>query len=92
MRMRMTIATFVGTNQQGGQTDPRYMTILQSDIRGMTIKMGLTIVESNADAMCGFDGGRHAQVLLQLHVVGLTTNDWLLKDSLLTKYTMIIQH
>ena len=53
--------------------------------------MGLTTAESNADARFGCDGGRHAQVLLQLHIAGATPHDWLLVRSLLQNYTMRVQ-
>ena len=52
--------------------------------------MGLPTVESNADARSGFDGGRHARVLRQLHNIGIKPNDWLLVRSLLNRYTMTI--
>ena len=91
MRLNITIATFVGSNQQGGQTDPRYLIIRQSDVKGIRIQMGLPTVESSVDARFGFDGGRHAQVLAQLHIAGAKPHDWLLVQSLLHKYTMRIQ-
>ena len=91
MRLNITIAAFVGPNQQGGQTDPRYLIIRQSDVKGIRIQMGLPTVESSADARFGFDGGRHSQVLAQLYIAGAKPHDWLLVRSLLCRYTMRIQ-
>ena len=70
MRLNITTAASVGSNQQGGQTDPRYLIIWQSDVEGIRIQMGLPTVESSADARFGVDGGRHSQVLTQLHRAG----------------------
>ena len=64
---------------------------MQSDARGIRKQQGLPTVESNADARFGFDGGRHAQVLLQLRKAGVSPCDWLLVDSLLKRYTMRVQ-
>ena len=91
MRMHVEISRYVGENQQGGQTDPKFMVILQSDAKRIRQQAGLPTVESNADARYGFDGGRHAQVLKQLHVLGTAPNNWLLVDSLLSRYTMVLQ-
>ena len=91
MRTGTMIATYVGVNQQGGQTDLRYMVIMKSDARGIRKQQGLPTVESNADARFGFDGGRHAQVLLQLRKAGVNSCDWLLVNSLLKRYTMRVQ-
>ena len=49
-RLHEQIATYVGPNRQGGQTDPRFTYILQSDAKGVRNQMGLPTVESNADA------------------------------------------
>ena len=46
MRTGTMIATYVGIHQQGGQTDPRYMVIMQSDARGIRKQQGLPTVES----------------------------------------------
>ena len=67
------------------------MYVLQSDAKGVRQQMGLPTAESNADARYGFDGGCHAQVLKQLHVLGVKPNDWLLIRNLLKRYTMAIQ-
>ena len=50
IRISIRIAAYVGPNQQGGQTDPRFMVILQSDAKGVRVQMGLPTVDSNVDA------------------------------------------
>ena len=52
--------------------------------------MGLQTIESNADAMYGFDARDHAQVLVQIQKAQVTPRDWLLVESLLSRHTMTI--
>ena len=66
------------------------MVIMQDDARGIRRQQGLPTLESNADARFGVDGGRHAQVLLQLNKAGATPHNWLLV-SLLKNYTVQLQ-
>ena len=76
IRINAQTAAYAGPSQQGGQTDSRFMVIMQSDAKGIRHKIGLPTVESNADARYGLDGGRHVQVLCQLYQAGVTVHDW----------------
>ena len=71
-RITVHIATYVGSRQQGGQSDTRCMVILQRDARTARRNMQLPTAEISADARYGFDGGRHVQVLIQLHKANVT--------------------
>ena len=65
LRMNTQIATYVGQNQQGGQSESKFMVVLQRDARSVRMQMRLPTIQVDADARYGFDGGRHAQVLQQ---------------------------
>lgn len=53
--------------------------------------MELLTVALSADARFGFGGGCHAHVLRNLRVMGTSPHDWLVVDSLLSRYTMWTQ-
>ena len=91
LRVGWQVACAVGPRQLGGRSDPRFHVVMQRDCRVVRKSMGLPTYECSNDAQYGFDGGRHAQVLLQAHEAGISSYDWILIYSLFVRYRMRVR-
>ena len=91
LRTGFCVAQFVGPSQLGGKSDSRFHVVTQRDCRTVRQRLRLPVLECSVDARFGFDGGRHAQVLLQAHNMGMSSIDWLVLESLLSRYTMRVK-
>jgi hypothetical protein len=91
LRIAGCISAFVGPAQLGGSRDGRFLIISLGENLAARRQMGLPTCDLLTDARYGYDGGRHAQVLLQLHSAGISVRDWLLVDSLFTKFRMVLR-
>jgi hypothetical protein len=88
LRVGHQVTAFVGASQLGGLKDARWHAIVCRELTLRRRLMGLPTLDLQTDARFGYDGGRHHQVLSQLHQAGINQREWLLVDALFRKFAM----
>ena len=74
---------FLGADQVGGLLDSRFPVILHQEEDAKRNALGLPVLDFLGDVRFGYDGGRHARVLIQLNYAGTPPREWLMIRSLL---------
>ena len=85
LRAAVVLRTCVGPRQLGGTRDARFHLITSHDCRVRRNCMDFPTLDVDGDARFGYDDGRRAQVLIQIHRAGAAAREWLLFEALLTK-------
>ena len=91
LRTAYRVNHFVGSLQLGGRADPRCHIVRFESAAAARKSLGLPYVDNHGDARFGYDGGRHAQILLQLHRAGCDPRDVLIFAAILSKHALLIR-
>ena len=83
---RARMVGIAGASQLGGLRDPRCAVVALMENGCRRRAMGLPSCDLVADAMHGFDGGRHSKYLEAAADAGVGTKDWLITAAIMRKH------
>ena len=87
-RTRAQLVGLAGRHQLGGLRDPRCALVAMQENASRRRTMGLPSCDLVADALYGFDGGRHSSYMASASNAGLDARDWLILKELLTQHSL----